>query len=509
MTVNSASIVRLANRLNMKTIEPPREAHDGSRFNAYVGRKSGAGPAGRAIQRTPMVAGLRRRFGFRESSTCWEKRSSHHLPLLALERLPLGSPRRYSVSGEAEKLFRMASPNVNSGAAKDRCRFPLGNTHRAINGLIGALIMGSAVIAKAVSPNDALDELQFLFQLPSDLIAQCQASVAEEVLVENNRTDVFVTDEQREAMNGLVAGLVLKHDNYAEREGYSDPTHTQRYLAEADSRLVLAVPISGSMWSFFWYVFPATLAGSLVGILVENLIPGEKQSWTSRLRAIPIWAVYILIGLSISAVLQYCLGLLHIHPLVLIDLRKTTGSKDVLTAIVAYTALPCVGFLVYDFLYYWFHRILHNITVLWRVHSVHHSIEELNAVNDYHHWLEDALRVPLILVPVSLLVRVDATVLIICIMILRFMGQMTHANSKISYGFLRYVIAEPRFHRIHHSLEERHFEKNFAFMFPMWDVIFGTVYFPGRDEYPKTGLADQREPRSVLSYVINPFKSRR
>jgi len=271
----------------------------------------------------------------------------------------------------------------------------------------------------------------------------------------------------------------------------------------------MAAPISGSMWSFFWYVFPATLAGSLVGILVEILIPGEKQSWTSRLRAIPIWAIYILIGLGISALLQYCLGLLHIHPLVLIDLRKTTGSKDVLTAIVAYAALPCVGFLVYDFLYYWFHRILHNVTVLWRVHSVHHSIEELNAVNDYHHWLEDALRVPLILVPISLLVRVDATVLIICIMILRFMGQMTHANSKICYGFLRYVIAEPRFHRIHHSLEERHFEKNFAFMFPMWDVIFGTAYFPGRDEYPKTGLADQREPRSVLSYVINPFKSRR
>ncbi len=136
------------------------------------------------------------------------------------------------------------------------------------------------------------------------------------------------------------------------------------------------------MWSFFWYVFPATLAGSLVGILVEILIPGEKQSWTSRLRAIPIWAIYILIGLGISALLQYCLGLLHIHPLVLIDLRKTTGSKDVLTAIVAYTVLPCVGFLVYDFLYYWFHRILHNITVLWRVHSIHHSIEELNAVND-------------------------------------------------------------------------------------------------------------------------------
>jgi sterol desaturase/sphingolipid hydroxylase (fatty acid hydroxylase superfamily) len=88
------------------------------------------------------------------------------------------------------------------------------------------------------------------------------------------------------------------------------------------------------------------------------------------------------------------------------------------------------------------------------------------------------------------------------------MGQMTHANSNISYGLFRYVIAEPRFHRIHHSLEERHFDKNFAFMFPVWDVIFGTAYFPARDEYPKTGLANQREPESVMGYVISPFQNR-
>jgi sterol desaturase/sphingolipid hydroxylase (fatty acid hydroxylase superfamily) len=70
------------------------------------------------------------------------------------------------------------------------------------------------------------------------------------------------------------------------------------------------------------------------------------------------------------------------------------------------------------------------------------------------------------------------------------------------------VIAEPRFHRIHHSLENRHFDKNFAFMFPVWDVIFGTAYCPAADEYPKTGLANQEEPRSILNYVITPFKKR-
>ena len=271
----------------------------------------------------------------------------------------------------------------------------------------------------------------------------------------------------------------------------------------------MSANIIGSMSGFFGYVSFATVAGSLAGSLAELAIPGEKQSCTARLRALPIWAIYILIGLCFSAILQYCLKLLHVEPLVLIDLGKPTGSKDILTVISAYTALPLAGSLIYDLIYYWFHRILHTVRVLWLVHSVHHSIEELNAVNDYHHWLEDTLRVPLILIPISLLVRIDGAVLVICVVGLRFMGQMTHANSKISYGPFRYVIAEPRFHRIHHSLEERHFNKNFAFMFPVWDVIFGTAYFPALDEYPKTGLFNQREPESVLTYLMIPFRKRK
>jgi len=155
------------------------------------------GPAARAIPRTPVVVGLRRRFGFRDSSTCWEKRCSYDLPLLALERCSGIATPVFCVSREAEKLVQVTSLRVNSAAAKDRCRFPLGNTHRAINGLIGALIVGSAVLVKAALPTGALDELQLVSQLPSDFIAQCQASVTEEGLVGNNRTGVFVADEQR------------------------------------------------------------------------------------------------------------------------------------------------------------------------------------------------------------------------------------------------------------------------------------------------------------------------
>ncbi|MBV8351093.1 MAG: sterol desaturase family protein [Verrucomicrobia bacterium] len=260
--------------------------------------------------------------------------------------------------------------------------------------------------------------------------------------------------------------------------------------------------VSSAMWGFTTYVFPASLAGTLL----EVLIPGEKQSVQSRLRAIPIWIVYIFIGVSSGALLRCLLDLLHIRPLLSVDLKNATNSNDVVVIIAAYAVFPAVGFFIYDFFYYWFHRLQHTFRVLWRVHAVHHSIEELNAFNDYHHWLENALRVPLILLPMSLLISVRTFDVIVYTMILQFMGQMTHANSKISYGLFRYVFSEPRYHRIHHSAEKRHWGKNFAFMFPFWDVVFGTAYFPKPDEYPRTGLPQQREPRSIVEYITAPFR---
>jgi hypothetical protein len=43
-------------------------------------------------------------------------------------------------------------------------------------------------------------------------------------------------------------------------------------------------------------------------------------------------------------------------------------------------------------------------------------------------------------------------------------------------------------------------------MFPFWDVIFRTAYFPRSDEYPSTGLSNQREPRSLGEYCAAPFR---
>ena len=80
--------------------------------------------------------------------------------------------------------------------------------------------------------------------------------------------------------------------------------------------------------------------------------------------------------------------------------------------------------------------------------------------------------------------------------------QITHANTRIGFGPFRYILSEPMYHRIHHSVERKHWDKNFAFKFPVWDMLFGTAHFPETDEFPRTGLDYMREPRSVGQYLF-------
>lgn len=50
-------------------------------------------------------------------------------------------------------------------------------------------------------------------------------------------------------------------------------------------------------WQAWLYMI---IGASLAGTALELLIPGEKQSLMSRLRAIPCWILFIFLGVSIA-----------------------------------------------------------------------------------------------------------------------------------------------------------------------------------------------------------------
>lgn len=156
-------------------------------------------------------------------------------------------------------------------------------------------------------------------------------------------------------------------------------------------------------------------------------------------------------------------------------------------------------FLAYDFLYYWFHRAQHAVPWLWRIHSLHHSNEHLSAGFGYHHLGEAPLRAVLVGIPFGLLFDAPAGSAVLGF-ILVMHGHYIHSSSRLNFGPLAWLIADNRVHRIHHSLEPRHFDKNFGAATLLWDKMFGTAYWP-RKEWPAIGLAGQPAPKTVREYV--------
>ncbi|MGZ3653140.1 MAG: sterol desaturase family protein [Bdellovibrionota bacterium] len=133
--------------------------------------------------------------------------------------------------------------------------------------------------------------------------------------------------------------------------------------------------------------------------------------------------------------------------------------------------------LLVDLLDYSFHRfVLHG--PLARLHAIHHAPQELGMFSSIRfHPIESvirrvAIRVPMFLAGFSLGgVPAFAAIYI-------FLGFFSHSNLNWNFGIFKKVILSPMFHRVHHLECEPGQTKNYASLFPLWDILFGTYWLP-------------------------------
>jgi sterol desaturase/sphingolipid hydroxylase (fatty acid hydroxylase superfamily) len=136
------------------------------------------------------------------------------------------------------------------------------------------------------------------------------------------------------------------------------------------------------------------------------------------------------------------------------------------------------------------HRLQHASPILWETHRLHHSDAAMNATTQgRHHLLSHLLNIVWYL-PFVFLFGMMSPHAVAAVLLFRCWGFVNHANVRIGFGPFTGVIAGPQWHRIHHSIEPHHRDRNFATFFPLIDRLFGTYYAPAVDEYPVTGLAE-------------------
>ncbi|ADB40786.1 sterol desaturase family protein [Spirosoma linguale] len=155
-----------------------------------------------------------------------------------------------------------------------------------------------------------------------------------------------------------------------------------------------------------------------------------------------------------------------------------------------------VGLLVAtDFVWYWYHRLAHEINVFWAVHVVHHQSEDFNYTVSARITVFQAIVrtgfwavLPIVGFPAEMITGI--------LLLHGLYPFFIHTRTVGKLGWLEYVFVTPSHHRVHHASNPQYLDRNYGDMFIIWDKLFGT--FAEEEEEPVYGLTKQLDSHSFL-----------
>ena len=154
-----------------------------------------------------------------------------------------------------------------------------------------------------------------------------------------------------------------------------------------------------------------------------------------------------------------------------------------------------------DFIWYWYHRLAHEINILWAVHIVHHQSEDYNfTVSARITVLQAFLRggfwcvLPIIGFPAHMIVGM--------LLVHGLYPFFIHTKLIGKLGILEYLIVTPSHHRVHHASNEQYLDKNYGDVLIIWDKLFGTFQKEKADTEIVYGLT---KPLNTYSFLWQHF----
>ncbi len=155
------------------------------------------------------------------------------------------------------------------------------------------------------------------------------------------------------------------------------------------------------------------------------------------------------------------------------------------------------------------HRAFHRSARLWRFHALHHAGDRLHiGKSGRNHFVDVASRGLLVFAPLALL-GAPPEALLAYPAAVQVLGPIAHANLDLRIpAFLHRIVLTPQAHRIHHARRLDLALHNYANVFPLWDLLFGTFLDPSGRERPAAGLDDDPNPPGFFWQVLAPLGRR-
>ena len=172
-----------------------------------------------------------------------------------------------------------------------------------------------------------------------------------------------------------------------------------------------------------------------------------------------------------------------------------------------------IFFVVTDFIQWFTHVMLHRFEWLWQFHQVHHSVKEMGfAAHLRYHWMENVFYTPMKYIAVMLIGGFTPEQAYIVFYAAIAIGHLNHANVKITYGPLKYILNNPVMHLWHHAYnlpEGKRHGINFGISLSIWDYLFGTHAIPKTDANIELGYpGDDNMPKGFFGQLLHGFKSK-
>jgi sterol desaturase/sphingolipid hydroxylase (fatty acid hydroxylase superfamily) len=156
-------------------------------------------------------------------------------------------------------------------------------------------------------------------------------------------------------------------------------------------------------------------------------------------------------------------------------------------------------FVLDDFAYYVFHRSAHRVRWFWASHVIHHSSQHYNLSTALRQtWtgffsLAFLFRLPLFLIgfpPAMVFFCVGVNLIYQFWIHTEMVGRMPR--------WFEAVMNTPSHHRVHHAVNPRYLDRNYAGVFIVWDRLFGSFEPERADDPPRYGIVRQLGSFNIL-----------
>lgn len=213
--------------------------------------------------------------------------------------------------------------------------------------------------------------------------------------------------------------------------------------------------------------------------------------------------VLVIAALLIKPISQFTINLTQTHGFGLLSLLPANPFIHFVT-----------GFLLMDLTFYYWHRLNHEIPLLWRFHNVHHIDPDLDVTTSMRfHGVEIAYSSIFKLIQLGL-IGVNPITFFCYEFVFQVCTFFHHSNIKLPIRFeriLNKLLVTPRMHGIHHSSYRDETNRNYSVVFSFWDRVHQTIKLNIPQQTITIGVPGylKSTDNSLINVLLMPFKPQR